>query len=374
MTVTLLALRRLQPTDGRGLGAWAAACACFMLAAVLPLGSGGASLLLPALMSMSAYVLLYVGIAHCLERPLARQVVAVSCLLGGAWLGLAGWNGESSALVTFGVACVEVWVALAIAHLISQAAEKARHSLGARLLLLGLAGDSLFSLLQAIFMAAPMLGGRGSVLISVYPLLHGSFIVLWVIAMVMMVNEKIRCEWEFLATHDALTGVMTRGAFIQVALTELVRARRNGRWPTFLLIDLDHFKRVNDTYGHGAGDELLQTFARQVHLQVRPHDYFARYGGEEFVVMMPETTEAEGVGVAERIRQVVASTPSANGGSGCAYTISIGVSVAQGGDETLDSIIARADRALYRAKQGGRNRVEWGSAEAADLPLSSRHP
>jgi diguanylate cyclase (GGDEF)-like protein len=168
---------------------------------------------------------------------------------------------------------------------------------------------------------------------------------------------------------DVLTGWHNR-RYLQVRLTEeLARARRDQSSLVCLMLDLDHFKLVNDTYGHAAGDEVLRELAHRVELQVRASDVAARYGGEEFVVLMPHTDVRSGQLLAERIRQAVSATPVVfDDDREVAITASIGIAVAlPGKDEkdlkTLgDSLIARADVALYRAKAAGRNRIEIATA------------
>jgi diguanylate cyclase (GGDEF)-like protein len=163
---------------------------------------------------------------------------------------------------------------------------------------------------------------------------------------------------------DVLTGWHNR-RYLQVRLMEeLARSRRDHSELVCLMLDLDHFKQVNDTYGHAAGDEVLRELAQRVEAQVRASDVAARYGGEEFVVLLPHTDVAAGEALAQRIRQAVSAEPVSFDGQGqVTVTASIGIaSVLPGEGEDLktagDSLLARADVALYRAKAAGRNRVE----------------
>ena len=163
---------------------------------------------------------------------------------------------------------------------------------------------------------------------------------------------------------DVLTGWHNR-RYLQVRLQEeLARARRDGSHLACLMLDVDHFKRINDTYGHAAGDAVLQELAHRIDSQVRASDVAARYGGEEFVVLLPDTDNASGVLLAERIRAAIAAEPyELPGGQTEMMTASIGIAgVAPQPDiddlKTLgDALIARADVALYQAKSGGRDRV-----------------
>ena len=163
---------------------------------------------------------------------------------------------------------------------------------------------------------------------------------------------------------DVLTGWHNR-RYLQVRLKEeLARARRDGTHLVCLMLDVDHFKRINDTYGHAAGDAVLQELAQRIDAQVRASDVAARYGGEEFVILLPDTNNDSGTLLAERIRSAVAAEPyNLPGGHAETMTASIGIAGVTPAPEaddlkTLgDALIARADVALYQAKSGGRDRV-----------------
>jgi diguanylate cyclase (GGDEF)-like protein len=164
------------------------------------------------------------------------------------------------------------------------------------------------------------------------------------------------CELQIMASTDALTGLTNRRAFLELGEAELKRASRSGRWPSVFLLDLDFFKRVNDSWGHAAGDEALRHVAGILLQELREVDVVARFGGEEFIALLPETALKEAVFVAERVRQAIAAAPVRYQGQSIAVTASIGAANGKIGD-ALDSIVGRADQALYRAKEQGRNRV-----------------
>ena len=171
-------------------------------------------------------------------------------------------------------------------------------------------------------------------------------------------NQNYRRSLE-LALTDELTGLYNR-RYLFAHLDELIeRVNHDGIGAAVLLIDIDHFKRVNDTYGHAAGDDVLRELAARATNTVRSVDLVARLGGEEFVVVMPETGPAIAATVAERLRLAVASEPFAlrAGGAGLPVTISIGVTTAAARGEDRDCLLKRADDALYRAKADGRDRV-----------------
>jgi two-component system cell cycle response regulator len=162
-----------------------------------------------------------------------------------------------------------------------------------------------------------------------------------------------------LAQTDPLTQTLNRRALTTRLAEELERARRYGSTVTMLVVDLDHFKRVNDGHGHLAGDEVLREMARLLHEAVRAVDVVARYGGEEFVVVLPETTLEGGCAFADRLRERIEGQAFGTGGrTRVRLTASVGVAAFPSpGVDTVESLFARADAALYRAKADGRNRV-----------------
>jgi diguanylate cyclase (GGDEF)-like protein len=188
-----------------------------------------------------------------------------------------------------------------------------------------------------------------------------SFLVLFAVTVttsfgfVVLHRERAEEALRRLTLFDALTGVFARGALMELAAREHARARRAGTPCGFLMLDLDQFKRVNDDFGHQAGDRVLAEFAARVRGALRASDIVGRYGGEEFCVVLPATGLDKAREIAERIRAAVAATPM--GGLPRATTVSIGLTQCAGAEDRLDDAIARADRALYEAKRAGRNRV-----------------
>lgn len=161
-----------------------------------------------------------------------------------------------------------------------------------------------------------------------------------------------------LASIDSLTGILNRRRFMELAEAEWERATRYGRVFALLLLDLDLFKRINDTYGHPAGDTAIRVAAERAGSVLRATDSLARFGGEELVVLLPETDLAAALLAAERIRIAIGSHPVLHEDKAIPLTTSIGVAAWRGDEETLAQLLDRADQALYQAKQGGRNRVE----------------
>ena len=175
-------------------------------------------------------------------------------------------------------------------------------------------------------------------------------------------SERLRDNVQLsieMAVTDSLTGLHNRRYMESHLAALLEQAAARGKPLAVLVLDIDHFKAINDGYGHAAGDDVLREFAARVRRSVRGIDLACRYGGEEFVIVMPETDMAIASVVAERLRRRIASEPFAIGQPGPAIevTISIGLSALAGADDSAAAILSRADQALYRAKRDGRNRV-----------------
>ena len=174
-----------------------------------------------------------------------------------------------------------------------------------------------------------------------------------------LAEEKMQKErLEKIAYLDPLTGALNRRKFEQVATQEMTRSKRYNRELSFLILDIDLFKQINDTYGHGAGDEVLKRFTQTLKSVAREMDVVARIGGEEFVIMVPETSIDGAQRFAERIRHAVEALTVHVDGVDISFTVSIGVTLYRPHEDTLLSdLLQRADDALYRAKESGRNRV-----------------
>ena len=162
-----------------------------------------------------------------------------------------------------------------------------------------------------------------------------------------------------LAVTDQLTGLHNRRYMTGQVDSLVKRATMGGEPVAALLIDIDFFKKINDTFGHDIGDEVLREFALRLASNVRAIDLPCRYGGEEFVVIMPDTQLADAVRIAERIRNNVAGSPFrvAQGQELLTVTISVGVSATIGADDTPEALLKRADEGVYEAKKTGRNKV-----------------
>ncbi|MBX3234068.1 MAG: GGDEF domain-containing response regulator [Labilithrix sp.] len=189
-----------------------------------------------------------------------------------------------------------------------------------------------------------------------------------VVRLVLLVEESQR-----LATTDGLTGLMNRRAFVANLRREMDRAMRTGTATSVLLLDLDHFKAINDTHGHGAGDAVLVAVAQTLQRVSRTYDLVGRWGGEEFVIALPGTDEERALIVAERMRDAIEKLVVTNArGTPMPLSASIGAAELSPGPvgESLDSLVDRADRAMYSAKVGGRNRVCRAEKIQSATPVS----
>ena len=176
-------------------------------------------------------------------------------------------------------------------------------------------------------------------------------------------RKALQQQLEVLASTDPLTGVVNRRRFFHAAEAELYRARRYDRPLVLALVDIDHFKRINDSYGHAVGDDTLKTLAHAFANRLRRSDLFARFGGEEFVCLLPETQLGDGLRLCERLRQMVETIKLQIPGKAepFGFTISVGVADLQHEGDSLNQLLARADAALYKAKRDGRNQVAYGA-------------
>jgi diguanylate cyclase (GGDEF)-like protein len=171
-------------------------------------------------------------------------------------------------------------------------------------------------------------------------------------------------ELSLLSQLDPLTGLSNRRAYDSVAPVEIDRCLRRGRTATLLVVDIDHFKQVNDTYGHGFGDSVIRMLGATIANSVRSTDYAFRYGGEEFVVLLPGLDRTMGLEVADRImREFTNCSPSTPDGTRPFFSVSIGLAQLRQGDD-VQALFGRADAAMYRAKQDGRCRT----VVAEDMP------
>lgn len=226
----------------------------------------------------------------------------------------------------------------------------------------------------ALLDPAELAAGSSNTYRSVLYLVANALVIAGSLGFLLMQKERADEETRRLATIDPLTGVFNRRTFIELAERELARSRRDSTSLSLMILDLDHFKQVNDTYGHLAGDNVLVAFTALIKERARRGDLVVRYGGEEFCVLLPATSLPAAVALAERIRGATRATSFTTPPT--RITVSVGVTAYAGGaGVTLETLLARADEALYRAKHEGRNRVvalplaEADMGEQRPLPL-----
>ena len=177
-------------------------------------------------------------------------------------------------------------------------------------------------------------------------------------------REQLRIQ----ATHDSLTGLFNRMAILEALDREVTRSNREQKPVAVIMADLDHFKNINDTHGHQAGDAVLRETARRMLASLRAYDSVGRYGGEEFFVVVPGSDLDAAVELAERLRQDVSAEPVCVAGAMISTTLSLGLAVSTAGLDRADPLLHQADEALYAAKSAGRNRVETGSRQRFGSP------
>ena len=192
-------------------------------------------------------------------------------------------------------------------------------------------------------------------------------------AFMLLVNYTLSHQLNALATTDALTGLLNRRNLETLANRQLAHSKRTGESMAIMMIDVDHFKRINDQYGHQAGDEVLRRLAHLMQSIVRGNDYLARYGGEEFCILLPVTTEEQAYVLAERLRRLYAELIVPWQHHALRGTISVGIADSNSDAEDIPALIAHADLALYDAKRRGRDQVITYSQYASELLQTKSH-
>jgi diguanylate cyclase (GGDEF)-like protein len=181
-------------------------------------------------------------------------------------------------------------------------------------------------------------------------------------------RRQLEAQLRRMATTDGLTGTLNRAQFLVLGQQELERSQQAGRGLAVLMLDIDHFKLINDSYGHLAGDEALKHFVAQLRAGVRGIDVLGRLGGEEFAIVLPTIGSEAAFQAAERLRARVAANPLIHLDRTIRITVSIGLSMARDTDRTVEQLLGRADARLYAAKDAGRDRVVASGAQAEARP------
>jgi len=190
---------------------------------------------------------------------------------------------------------------------------------------------------------------------------------------VLMKNVKLSRKLKDMARNDALTNIYNRRYFMEIAEIQAAKSERTGNDSFIIIFDLDHFKLVNDTHGHQAGDKVLKDTSQRVAKMIRPYDTFARYGGEEFVILMADVGKKEDVICAtERIRMEICKAPVEFEGKEIPVSASFGIAYAAPKNNT-STAIKYSDEALYKAKEAGRNRVVFNDSGESDADITNEH-
>jgi diguanylate cyclase (GGDEF)-like protein len=205
----------------------------------------------------------------------------------------------------------------------------------------------------------------GSVLVPVF-LSAVLFYMALNVSLALLLFRRKEVHLRYLARHDALTGLLNRYSLDEYAAREVARANRGDHELSLIVLDLDDFKEVNDRYGHAAGDQVLVQAANRIHEVIREGDIAFRVGGEEFLVILPGGDREVAARVAERLRRVLVDRPFKCSGQSVTVSTSVGVVTFDPIRDDWESLLRRADQALYRAKALGRNRVEIGLAAAIE--------
>lgn len=170
---------------------------------------------------------------------------------------------------------------------------------------------------------------------------------------------ELQQSLRFAATHDFLTNLLNRSEILAAIEKEVSRSRREGKPTTVMMIDIDHFKLINDSLGHAAGDEVLKEVARRLKSDLRPYDVVGRYGGEEFLIILPGCELTTGARRADEIRNLIAKDPIFTPFGTTTATISVGVTATSDRSHSVVDLVRQADVSMYAAKNAGRNRVEF---------------
>lgn len=361
---------------GHALWAWALALQAytishvfFGLQALLPEALfliGGSTAYAVALVLMLLAVLRFQGKAPR-SRWYLLPLIAVPLLY--AW-----FAGQSTVRVVTSSLIYAWQIGLILAALLDR--RQPQHGRG-RYILIGAFGTMLLTLLLRAGAAAfglidthtLLASGRGLGPVFLISLCTVLSVTLGFVYMTMERAEQRNFE---LAMKDMLTGLSNRRAINDQLAATVARAQRQGQYLSVLMLDIDHFKRVNDNYGHQAGDVVLRAVAQALQSRLRAQDQIGRFGGEEFLAILPDTSLDGALVLAEALRAAVEATPTQWGAHRIATTISIGVrGGAITGADTADGLVAAADAALYQAKQNGRNRVEVSAPAPSMVGISN---
>ena len=357
LSLVLYFLKRAYPKPIKGLSDWVVFPLFTFFASIL-YGMQGKlhhliSMALPNLLLVLAVVTELRGTYRHFEKPFNAKLISAMVLIASLFF---LWTSGKSAYYLHRLLFMTGFLAVMFGTQIWVLWARRRESFATSLMVLTLAflcitmgirfisalnepppvGIFVYSAFQAFYLASNSIG-----------------ILLLSISAILLSSEQLRSEMEKLLRYDVLTGALTRRTVFEYAQEELARSSRREAPFSILLLDLDHFKEINDLYGHQMGDTVLTRFVQCAEQVLRRPSVIGRYGGEEFIVILPDTTEEQAVQVAERIQSDLRTQTVPP-----KFTVSIGVVCSvDAGLDTLDALIGRADAALYCAKRDGRDRI-----------------
>lgn len=359
MGIVILGMRHNFPSAIKGMGLWGLGALLGMLAAVF---YGSERLMPPGFaticgngLALTSSALMYFGTQHFYDQRISWR----------RWAGLGAISLAGLAFFTLFRPDYQVRVAIFTATLTVLFAAHTRI-----LLRQGQGFAAKFTLivmgLQTIIFAARFVSAfwlddphahrfTTSVIHNAYFISFSFMVLLFLLGVLLMASERVRAEFEHMATFDSLTGALNRRVLQLAGEQELLRWQRHEHPFAVLMLDIDHFKQINDRHGHLVGDQVLKRLASTLRQPLRKTDLLARYGGEEFLVLLPVTDGATALDLGERVR--AAAQTMVTDTAGCSCTVSVGVSAVSKADTTFEQLLARADMALYQAKHAGRNRV-----------------
>ena len=292
--------------------------------------------------------------------------------LGMVWL--SAIDPSRTGRILLAAAC---WSVIVLGCIATLASERARDSANSRRVLMGV----FIAVVLAIAISGLVFGlpgeirallGNGGWINLIAPVIAAILPVVGTTAFLQLCSERIRRQWEHAASTDHLTGMANRRTMANAGERRVQTARQSARELTVAVIDIDHFKGVNDRFGHEVGDEAIKHVAARIEEACRDTDLCGRQGGEEFVVVFDGIDGEAGLAAGERIRRAVESQPFVIAQSRFQITVSLGLAQLTATDRSLDDLLRRADRALYLAKAGGRNRVEQDRGREHDAGVETK--
>jgi diguanylate cyclase (GGDEF)-like protein len=365
--VILQVMHRSFPEAIRGIHLWSwgvlASVACSVLAGLRDIIPLFFSIFVASTLLIGGVMAIYVGLMEFAERKANLRVLAavfVSVACWELWFTVAHPSYHWRVLIVSAVDSVMLILCARIIFQISGKTGAGKFTGIAFALLACISGARFLGRATGLDPSTELFAGNP--MQKLYIASFAFFMLTVTVGLMMLANERLRAMLEYIASHDALSGVYSRSTFIDLVQKELARCERTKRPLALLLFDLDHFKSINDVHGHLMGDRVIVDFAQTVKHLLRKHDLVGRFGGEEFMALLPETDLDAAVSVAERICKTVAEP---HPGDLPSYTVSIGVAATADGTTEVDSLFNWADAALYQAKENGRNRVQASGRSSA---------